>query len=301
MSRAEWFAVDWGTSHLRVWPMDASDRSLGRLQSDQGMGVLTPQDYEATLLALLEPYIAPGKAIRVVCCGMAGSRQGWSEAPYVACPCPPPAKEAGTPVATRDPRLDVTLLPGVMQLAPSDVMRGEETQIAGVLSDHPGFEGTICLPGTHTKWVSVSGGRIEGFVTFLTGELFHLLSRKSVLRHSLSAEGWSDHHFAQGLAQALHAPEQIAAELFRLRADALLADLDPVAARSLLSGLLLGLEIGASRSYWRQSPVIVVAEPALAEVYRVALTLQGVTAQTLDAERTTLSGLVAAYRHLNRN
>ena len=116
---------------------------------------------------------------------MVGARQGWIEAPYASVPCTP-ATQTIAPEC-RDPRLEMHILAGIRQLHPPDVMRGEETQIAGVLLREPGFEGVICLPGTHTKWAEVAGGIITSFQTFMTGELFGLLSTQSVLRHSMSA------------------------------------------------------------------------------------------------------------------
>jgi 2-dehydro-3-deoxygalactonokinase len=91
--------------------------------------------------------------------------------------------------ATKDPRLRVSILPGLKQAVPPDVMRGEETQIAGFLAAAPGFDGVLCLPGTHAKWVQISAEEVVSFRTFMTGELFDLLSTQSVLRHSIAGEG----------------------------------------------------------------------------------------------------------------
>ena len=66
-------------------------------------------------------------------------------------------------------------------------MRGEETQIAGALSLMPGFDGVLCLPGTHSKWAQICAGEVVSFQTFMTGEMFALLSEQSVLRHGLQA------------------------------------------------------------------------------------------------------------------
>lgn len=92
-------------------------------------------------------------------------------------PCAPPSIRNATGVDAADPRLDVLILPGIKQLTPPDVMRGEETQIAGFLADNQNYTGTLCLPGTHTKWVALKDGRIERFRTFMTGETFALLSK----------------------------------------------------------------------------------------------------------------------------
>ncbi|TNJ45586.1 2-dehydro-3-deoxygalactonokinase [Phaeobacter sp. B1627] len=293
-AKAVWVAVDWGTSHLRLWPMASDDTPLCRIDSDMGMGVLEPAAYESTLLALLEPYFSPDASLDVICCGMAGSRQGWSEAPYATAPCRPPSLDLATRVETADARLNVYILPGVKQNDPADVMRGEETQIAGALVAQPGMDGVICLPGTHTKWVSVRGGEITSFATFLTGELFQLISKQSVLRHTLATAGWNNAAFEAGCLAAVEAPQALANALFGLRAEALLTDLDPVEARSRASGYLIGLEIADMRPRWQGKTVVLVGENEIAQAYATALGTQGAETVLADAEEYTLAGLRSA-------
>ncbi|WP_372835491.1 2-dehydro-3-deoxygalactonokinase, partial [Puniceibacterium confluentis] len=197
-------------------------------------------------------------------------------------------------VGTSDPRLRVRILPGVKQEHPADVMRGEETQIAGFLALNPGYDGIICLPGTHCKWAHVSAGEIVSFRTFMTGELFALLSRQSVLRHSVPASGWDEGAFADAVDRVMSRPESLAASLFGLRAEALLHDLDGTAARSRLSGLLIGAELAAAKPYWLGQQVALLGDTAIAAPYRAALMAQSVPVTLADAERMTLEGLKAA-------
>lgn len=297
---ATWVAADWGTSHLRLWPMDATGKTLTRIDSDRGMGAIAREDYESVLIAQLEPYLPTTGSLPVVVCGMAGSRQGWAEAPYSATPCPPPSLAEATKVKTVDARLSVHILPGVKQVDPADVMRGEETQIAGVLAANPDLDGVICLPGTHTKWACVSGGQIERFATFMSGEAFHLISSESVLRHTVAEDGWDEVAFAKGCEIARKDPAALLSAMFSLRAEALLADLDPVAARARLSGLLVGAEVEAARPSWSGKTVIIVGETGMASAYATALSLQGADAKIANAEETTLAGLRAAHAHLNQ-
>ncbi len=289
-----WIALDWGTSHLRAWLMDAADRPVARRDSDRGMGALDRAGFEPALLDLLGDALPQTGCIAAVCCGMAGSRQGWAEAPYRAVPCAPPTLAEAVRAPTRDPRLDVRLLPGLRQDRPADVMRGEETQIAGVLAARPGFDGVLCLPGTHSKWAQVSAGEIVAFRTFMTGELFALLAKQSVLRHSVAAEGWDEAAFAEAVSEGLSHPARFAAALFGLRAEALLADLPPRTARARLSGWLIGLELGGARPFWLGREILIVGERALAGAYAAALAVQGADPETLDAGAVTLAGLAAA-------
>jgi 2-dehydro-3-deoxygalactonokinase len=289
-----WIAADWGSSHLRLWLMDEDGGVLERRQSDRGASALDPDGFGAALTGLLGAD-RPGAGL-VICCGMAGAREGWAEAPHAAVPCPP-LSAAGAAVVFVD-GLRVHLLPGLKQAAPADVMRGEETQIAGVLADAPDFDGVLCLPGTHTKWAHVSAGEVVSFRTFMTGELFALLTERSVLRHAMGSGGWDEAAFAAALDRAMSGPAGVAADLFAIRAEDLLQGLPPGAARARASGLLIGLELAAARPYWLGRDIRIVGEAGIAAAYRAALAAQGVPAATVPAETATLAGLVAAHARI---
>lgn len=293
MSAADWIAVDWGTSNLRIWAMKG-DVPLAEMASDKGMGCLAPAEFEAALLELIAPYLGDG-VTPVICCGMVGSRQGWAEAPYQTVPCLPPNGAHATRVRAVDPRIAVFILPGVKQTTPPDVMRGEETQIAGFLRANPGFDGVICLPGTHTKWVQISAGEIVSFRTCMTGEIFALLSGQSVLRHSVSSDGFDADAFAAGVSDAMSRPADLAAQMFRLRAASLVAEMGAAEARARLSGLLIGAELAASKPYWLGQQVALIGARKLSGLYADALAAQGVPTNRADVTRMTLSGLTEAH------
>lgn len=293
-SAPEWIAADWGTSHLRLWLIGGEGQVLDRIHSDRGMSRLAPPDYEPTLLSLLGDRLAGDRATQVICCGMAGARQGWAEAPYAGVPSIPGTWARAVRPPLVDARLDVAILPGLSQQRPADVMRGEETQIAGFLALTPGFDGVLCLPGTHCKWAHVSAGEVVSFRSFMTGELFSLLSTASVLRHSIAPAGEDAAAFAEAVAHAIARPATVAADLFSLRAEALLAGLDPVTARARLSGLLIGIELAGARPYWLGQDVAIIGAGGLADAYAAALAAQGLDARRTDAETMTLAGLSAA-------
>ena len=293
MSGPRWIAADWGTSNLRAWSMEG-DRAVAEATSERGMGTLAPEEFEDALMALVVDWL-DGPTTAVIC-GMAGSRQGWAEAPYARVPCAPAQPGAATRVKTGDPRLDVHILPGLKQTEPADVMRGEETQIAGFLETHPGWDGVLCLPGTHSKWAHVSAGEVVSFRTFMTGELFALLSGQSVLRHALGGSGWDEAAFDAAVERALSRPVALTSDLFGLRAEGLVHGLDAGTARARLSGLLIGAELAAARPYWLGQQVAIVGAAGLSAHYARALEAQGIIAETADAEEMTLAGLIAA-RH----
>lgn len=264
------------------------------------MGSLTPDAFEGVLLDLVAPHLRDA-ATPVICCGMVGARQGWQEAAYVTVPCAPPGLDEATKVPAKDPRLAPVILPGMQQTAPADVMRGEETQIAGYIAEHPGFDGVLCLPGTHTKWARISAGEVVSFRTFMTGEMFALLSKKSVLRHSVQTGDWDSAGFADAVSDALAAPQNLASRLFGLRAETLVNDMPAGIARSRLSGLLIGLELAGARPYWLGQQIALVGDPQLSRLYETALDQQGVPVELADGDATTLAGLKAAYTRWKEN
>ena len=291
-----WFAVDWGTSNLRVWAMDAQDQVLKSYKSDKGMLALSgAHEFEAELLRLIDQDLTDGQN-QILACGMVGAKQGWIEAPYVATPCPPPGAELAIQVPCLDPRLTVRILPGVKQLDPADVMRGEETQLAGFLSENPGFEGTILMPGTHTKWVMISDGTIRSFCSVMTGELFALLSEHSVLKHSVTTTDYDQDAFEGGVTDNFDDPAGMMGRFFALRAADLVSGQTAAKARSRLSGLLIGAELRAMAHEWQGKPIALLGRTAAAQQFERALTLLGGDYRVYDTETLTLAGLRAAYR-----
>ncbi len=249
------------------------------------------------MLDLIAPHLPDGQKTPVIACGTVGARQGWTEAAYRQAPCKPPTRDETFTPEIRDARIAVRIVPGVSQSRPAaDVMRGEETQIAGFLELNPDFvDGVLCLPGTHSKWVRISAGEIVSFQTFMTGELFGLLAEQSLLRHSVGTEGWDTEAFAEALSATLSRPETAAARLFSLRAEALLSGAAPVTARARLSGFLIGMELAAARPYWLGQDIAIIGNAELADVYREALAQQGIAPQVADADAMTLAGLKQCY------
>jgi len=292
---ADWIAVDWGTSNMRAWAMSASGTVLAEAASDQGMGKLTRDGYEPALLEVARDWI--DGPTTVIACGMVGSRQGWTEAPYATVPCQT-LPEGLVRAPTTHPDLTVFVIPGIKQTNPADVMRGEETQISGFLARNPGWDGVICLPGTHTKWAHISADEVVSFQTYMTGELFAAIASQTVLRHSIAADGWDKAAFNDGLDLGLTRPERIAARLFSLRANSLLNGLSGQAARAQLSGLLIGAELAAARPYWLGQKIAVIGGSHLSGLYIQALATQAVPATQVNASAITLAGLTAAYQRL---
>jgi len=294
----EWVAVDWGTSNVRAWGLAADGTETFAAQSDKGMGKITPADYPAVLDELIADRAAPGADVLI--CGMAGARQGWREAPYLDVPAALDSLAAGA-VVPPGSRYAPRILPGLCQRQPGheDVMRGEETQLLGLTGLQPGFEGTAILPGTHSKWVEIDGGRISRFSTAMTGELYEVLSQHSVLRHSFTGDldgAAIEAGIAEGMRAGIENPALATSLVFRTRAAALVAGKGADWCSGYLSGLLVGVEVGGHRDWLSGAPVPLIGSARFGRLYGAALALIGIEGQPLDASAATLAGLKEARR-----
>ena len=292
----DWIALDWGTSNVRAYAMTREGEVLDELCSDQGISRLTQEGFERALIELINDWALPIPCT-VVACGMIGSRQGWQEAPYRAAPC---SAIADTLIRVQggSEALQVWLIAGIKQNSPADVMRGEETQIAGFLALNPDWDGVICALGTHSKWVHVSAGEIVSFQTFMTGELFSAIREHTELRHSLAGDDLDGDVFTDALSNILSRPERLASSLFSIRANDLLHGQSSAAARAQLSGALIGAELAAAKPYWLGQNIALIGDSRLTELYSLALKQQGAIAERCSAKAVTSAGLTAAYHTL---
>ena len=290
-----WIAVDWGSSNLRMWALDKKNEILDSFSSNDGMLGLENGDFEPMLSEKISNWVAGDINIPILCCGMVGAKQGWMEAPYATVPYSLMQETDSVKVICNDKRLDVRILGGLKQNNPADVMRGEETQIRGFLSIFSNFDGIICLPGTHTKWVHVSAGEVISFRTFMSGELFALMSKYSVLKHSVNSNGWNDQEFKSAVSESISKPQKIFSDFFKLRADDLLNKVEKSVLRSKLSGYIIGAELAGAKPYWLGQNIVILANDDLSKMYKAALEGQGVFAQEMDATKCTLDGLAQAF------
>ena len=286
-------AVDWGTSSFRLWSLTADGAVLGASRGPEGMAATatTPGGFPDVLARHLAAAKA-NAAVPVLISGMAGARQGWREAPYLSAPAELTdiaAEAINVPYGDRD----VRILPGVAQRTPGqeDVMRGEETQLLGADVQ----TGAVCIPGTHSKWVILEDGKIQRFNTFMTGELFAVLSGHSILQHGVAAgtEVTPDAPAFLDAVAEMQEASALTAKLFSVRAQGLVGDADGASGAARLSGLLIGAEIAAARP---EGPVTLLASGGASELYEAALARCGVQTVTRDAEASAQNGLLRAAR-----
>jgi 2-dehydro-3-deoxygalactonokinase len=264
-------AVDWGTSSLRCYRLDAGGEMQESRSSAQGILNVPAGQFSR----VLEEQIAGWNDAPIVMSGMVGSRQGWVEVPYVQCPAGFDEIAAGLKKIQWGGR-SAWIVPGLScrdAAGVPDVMRGEETQILGA-----GAEGLVCLPGTHSKWVEVKNGRIEGFSTYMTGEAFAVLKQHSILGRMME-EGKADAAaFAEGVERS-GAAGGLLHHLFGVRTRGLMGELDGAASTSYLSGILVGHELRVQGA--RQFGIL--GAPELASLYQRAAVVLDMKATILDS------------------
>lgn len=298
---SEILACDWGTSSFRLMRVREDGEIVGELSSQRGVKYLQNCDMGAYLLEQCRYLDASGK-LPVILCGMVGSGIGWREVPYVSCPTSSASLAKALQVMPLQ-AVRAYCVPGVKKLRgdEADVMRGEETQVIGWLSEAAELEranSLLCLPGTHSKWVSVVDGEIRDFRTAFTGELYAVLKEHSVLvqgaqQHSVSA-------FERGL-QDSRVDSSLIYQLFGARSRAVLGILDPQHSASYLSGLLVGTEVKFMLQQLEATgegePLVhLVCGDSLADSYRRALSFYGFECRHYSGSTCSARGMLAIAR-----
>lgn len=282
--------VDWGTSSFRAYRMDGDGRVIDRATAHAGIMFVEQGRFADMLRRTIQPWVNAGER-RVLLSGMIGSRQGWVEAPYK--PCPAGAADlASATIPVAFDGAEVRIIPGVTseEYGVPEVMRGEETQIIGAL-DAFGEGGLACMPGSHSKWVRVEGGRITSFSTYMTGEAFAAFSGHTILGRMMKADAPADPMaLRQGLARSADAGGLLR-HLFGVRTLGLFGRLSETSSASYLSGLLLGHEVRAAMAAEPEAgPVVLIGDAKLCDLYGQAIAACG-GASRLLAEEAAPRGL----------
>lgn len=275
--------VDWGTSSFRAFRLDAAGAIMARHENAMGILRVPPGGFAAALGQAIGPWLAAGERL-VLLSGMVGSRQGWVEAPYL--PCPAGAAEIAAAL-TRVPfdGAEVRLVPGLSdtdETGTPEVMRGEETQIIGVLAGlATAGEGIACLPGSHSKWARIRDGRIVSYRTYMSGESFAALRSGTILGRMMTEAPHDPRAFARGLRRAGE-PGHLLHHLFGVRTLGLAGRLGDHESASYLSGLLIGHEVAAALP--AGAVVHLIGAPALCALYAEAVAAAGGQAIIMDAD-----------------
>lgn len=270
--------LDWGTSSLRAYRLDAAGRVEETRTRPWGIRQLPNGGFDAALAEITEGWQA---SLPRLACGMVGSRDGWHEMPYVDLPADAKRIAASMGQLRTGSGDALYLAPGLRDPHGPDLMRGEETQLLGALSLQPELadQSIWILPGTHSKWVSVCGGGIAGFRTFMTGELFGVLQEHSILGQKDTTRR-DEGSFARGVETARDSGNAGAlSRLFSARALMLEGALQPGSVSDYLSGLLVGEEFRVALADQLAEPGATlhpIGEPELCERYHCAAAQFGI-------------------------
>jgi 2-dehydro-3-deoxygalactonokinase len=287
-------AVDWGTTSLRAYRLDASGVVIEQRRAD--LGILACQgNFAGALAAQIDGW----NDTDIVLSGMIGSRNGWIEMPYLDCPAGIPELAAGMTrmEAPEFPSRALWFVPGVTSGSDTetpDVMRGEETQLCGLLDTMSQGTHMICLPGTHSKWVTVREGRIASFATAMTGEVYAILRQHSILGKLMSGDAsrFDAYAFDAGLRRSAQSGGLLH-HLFGVRTAGLFQRFTETALPSYLSGLLIGHEVHASQLLTRMprpAQVHLIGSDRLLSAYAHALLALGIGVQR-HSEQLAASGI----------
>lgn len=288
--------VDWGSTNFRAFRFNAGGEVIERRFSPEGVLHLQNRSFAEVLRDKVGDWLEAGET-RILLCGMVGSRQGWAEVKYVSGPVGIEDLAAGV-MRVPFPGAEVALVPGVAGVdscGVPEVMRGEETEVMGLLQtcSKPGL---ACLPGTHSKWVRFADGLILSFLTCMTGELYAALRDRTILARNMTSDT-SDNSdaFLRGVARSKDAGGLLH-HLFSVRTLTLMNQLREDASGSYLSGLLIGHEVRAMMP--PGAHIDLVGNSKLCSLYAQAIQTCGGSC-TLQQEDAAARGLAAIARRLS--
>ncbi|QCI11116.1 2-dehydro-3-deoxygalactonokinase [Pseudomonas putida] len=313
--QAQLIALDWGTTSLRAYKLAQDGQVLAQRSLTSGIMQLpkTPRlvagqpcsdGFELAFDDACGDWLDAQPELPVIACGMVGSAQGWREAAYRETPANVATLGSSLQIVRSRRGTEVHIVPGVIQRSTlPNVMRGEETQVLGVLHSVSGEAAgdlLIGLPGSHSKWVQVAEGCIERFDTFMTGEVFAVLSEHSILgRTQQRGQGFDAAAFDRGVQVALSADGESGplSTIFSARCLGLTGELSATAQPDYLSGLLIGHELAALATVQRRRrkamalpSVLLIGNASLCARYQRALEACGFP-QVDQAEQATERGL----------
>jgi len=279
-------AIDWGTTNRRAYLIDAQGQVLHTERDGMGLLAVPPGGF-ADEIAGIRARMGDWP---VLLAGMVGSARGWVNVPYLRCPAG--LDDLAHALHWVEPGR-TAIVPGLCDPA-GDVMRGEEVQFLGAVAGGlaPG-EGLLCQPGTHCKWARMEQGRVAGFATAMTGEIFALLKNHSLLADFLGGDVRDDEAFRAGVRDGLRG--RLTTHLFRVRAAALLGQRAVEDSAAYTSGLLIGHDVGGAGLTDGEN-VHILADPHLGGLYASAVQIAGATPILIDSHAAFVAGISRLWK-----
>ena len=295
-------ALDWGSTRFRGWLLDPNGIEIDKIDEEFGILNINHSQYIDVFEKQLGSWIKEHGSIPIIAAGMIGSRQGWMETPYLNCPTGPEQLAQNLTYLKINSKLindpiSMAIVPGIQYFENGipDVMRGEETQIAGLLwSQHQ--VGLCIFPGTHSKWIFTNKGIIESFTTFMTGEIFSLMEKHSIVNRLMVGKSFNREDFLSGCNQSLSSSYGFLKQIFSARTMGLFDKVKPKGIYSYLSGIVIGNEIkdGLDNYYknssYKEKTIILNGENSLCNLYKIAFEIAGVKVK-LEKKNLVAKGL----------
>ena len=286
--------VDWGSTRFRAYLLDETGELVDSVSNDQGIFSREQASYEEILFRNCEKWLRWMPEIPVFLAGMIGSRDGWVETGYLSCPVSLRSLGANIIQVEDISSHPVYIVPGISTLAAPglpDVIRGEETQIFGVMDRLKVNNLMACVPGTHSKWIQVNDSRITRFSTFVTGEMFAAMRRCGSISSLLDKSVTDSNRFMEGVGVSQR-DGGLLNHLFSIRALAVTRRKGSKSDESYLSGLLVGAEIrSALEIYPEVSDIVVIGADALIHDYSLAFSGLGISVSSYTSESAFIQGL----------
>ena len=286
-NKIDWIAIDWGTTNFRAWFIK-NDKVLKEINRPHGIKNIPNKNFEDILNKNIKIPKKNNRKIKIISCGMIGSKQGWLDTGYNK--NLNLTKNNLVKVKTKNKNIDFYIVKGLSQKQPYDVIRGEETQILGYLESDKKFSGFICLPGTHSKWIKITAGKLINFKTYMTGELFEIISRNSILKYSINDKKINLKTFKNSVILSQKKYFNLFDYLFEFRSRALLTK-KKYYPKSELLAYLIGNEIKSNINNLRNFKVIIIGSDYNSKLYSQAMQILKIDNKIINSKNVTINGL----------
>jgi len=283
----DWIAIDWGTTNFRAWIIK-NNKILKEINRPHGIKNIPNKNFEDILNKNIKIPKKNNRKIKIISCGMIGSKQGWLDTGYEK--NLNLTKNNLVKVKTKNKNIDFYIVKGLSQKQPYDVIRGEETQILGYLESDKKFSGFICLPGTHSKWIKITKGKLINFKTYMTGELFEIISRNSILKHSINDKKINLKIFKNSVLLSQKKYFNLFEYLFEFRSRSLLTK-KKYYPKSELLAYLIGNEIKSNINELRNFKVIIIGSDFNSKLYSQAMQILKIDNKIINSKNITINGL----------